>query len=300
MDIRQLEAFVYTVKTKSFSEAAKRLYLSQPTISAHIHALEQELQTQLIRRTTKTLSVTPAGMRLYDYATSILTLQQKAVAELSDHNKSGLHIGASSVPSLYSLPELLSAYHKETPDIHFHTYCSDSLDVIRKVNDNTFDIGFVGTTCDDTSCKFLPYASDELVIATPATPHFKAYKEHPDTLKQLLCEPFLIREDNSGTRQETLNFLKSMGISMDDLHIIAIMNDPDALKQCIFLGLGISILSRAAVEADAAQEKLLVFPLGDSAFLRRLYVVYSPDRYMPEKTRNLLHFIKKYYDISLA
>lgn len=62
MDIRQLEAFVYTVKTKSFSEAAKKLYLSQPTISAHIHALEQELQTQLIRRTTKTFSI-PALVR---------------------------------------------------------------------------------------------------------------------------------------------------------------------------------------------------------------------------------------------
>ena len=57
---------------------------------------------------------------------------------------------------------------------------------------------------------------------------------------------------------------------------------------------------KASWTGEAAQEKLLVFPLGDSAFLRRLYVVYSPDRYMPEKTRNFLHFIKKYYDISLA
>ena len=89
-----------------------------------------------------------------------------------------------------------------------------------------------------------------------------------------------------------------MGISMDDLQIIAIMDDPDALKQCIILGLGISILSHAAVEADAAQEKLLVFPLGDSAFLRKLYIVYSPDRYMPDKIRHFLHFIKNYYNLS--
>ena len=61
MDIRQLEAYVYTVKYRSFSLAAQKLYLSQPTVSAHICNLEKELHTQLLKRTTKTLSVTPAG-----------------------------------------------------------------------------------------------------------------------------------------------------------------------------------------------------------------------------------------------
>lgn len=84
MDIRQLEAFVYTVKYQSFSQAAQKLYLSQPTVSAHIRSLEQEFHTQLLKRTTKTLSVTPAGMKLYQYASEILTLQQKAVLELSN------------------------------------------------------------------------------------------------------------------------------------------------------------------------------------------------------------------------
>ncbi len=53
MDIRQLEAFVYTVKYQSFSQAAQKLYLSQPTVSAHIRSLEQEFHTQLLKRTTK-------------------------------------------------------------------------------------------------------------------------------------------------------------------------------------------------------------------------------------------------------
>lgn len=59
MDIRQLEAFVYTVKYQSFSLAAQKLYLSQPTVSSHINNLEKELHTQLLKRTTKSLSVTP-------------------------------------------------------------------------------------------------------------------------------------------------------------------------------------------------------------------------------------------------
>ena len=98
MDIRQLEAFVYTVKYQSFSLAAQKLYISQPTVSAHIRSLEEEFHTQLLKRTTKSLSLTPAGTKLYSYATEILTLQQKAIVELANETKPQLRIGASSVP----------------------------------------------------------------------------------------------------------------------------------------------------------------------------------------------------------
>ena len=145
MDIRQLEAYVYTVKYRSFSLAAQKLYLSQPTVSAHICNLEKELHTQLLKRTTKTLSVTPAGQTLYNYAAEILDLRHKAILELSNEQETMLHIGVSSVPSLYLLPELLAAYHEKAPEIRFRTSCSDSLDVINKVSDSTCDIGLVGT-----------------------------------------------------------------------------------------------------------------------------------------------------------
>ena len=91
MDIRQLEAYVYTVKYRSFSLAAQKLYLSQPTVSAHICNLEKELHTQLLKRTTKTLSVTPAGQTLYNYAAEILDLRHKAILELSNEQETMLH-----------------------------------------------------------------------------------------------------------------------------------------------------------------------------------------------------------------
>lgn len=225
MDIRQLEAYVYTVKYRSFSLAAQKLYLSQPTVSAHICNLEKELHTQLLKRTTKTLSVTPAGQTLYNYAAEILDLRHKAILELSNEQETMLHIGVSSVPSLYLLPELLAAYHEKAPEIRFRTSCSDSLDVINKVADSTCDIGLVGTKTAEANCEFLPVTSDELVIAAPNTPHFRAYQSQPDPLTALLREPFLLREDNSGTKQETLYFLQNHGLSLDELNVIAVMDD---------------------------------------------------------------------------
>ena len=282
MDIRQLEAFVYTVKYQSFSLAAQKLYLSQPTVSSHINNLEKELHTQLLKRTTKSLSVTPAGQTLYNYAAEILNLQQKAILELSDKNQKLLHIGVSFVPSLYLLPELLSAYHQEMPDVRFRTSCSDSLDVIRKV----------------TPCRFLPVTSDELVIAATATPHFQACLELKDPVSMLLKEPFLLREDTSGTKQETLYYLKNRGLSLDDLNVIAVMDDAASLIRCITLGMGISILSRATVQNDAQLGKLLIIPLEQSAFLRKLYIVYSSTQFMSEQTAHFFAFMKQFYAIS--
>ena len=88
----------------------------------------------------------------------------------------------------------------------------------------------------------------------------------------LLKEPFLLREDTSGTKQETLYYLKNRGLSLDDLNVIAVMDDAASLICCITLGMGISILSRATVQNDAQLGKLLIIPLEQSAFLRKLYM----------------------------
>ena len=75
------------------------------------------------------------------------------------------------------------------------------------------------------------------------------------------------------------------------------MDDAASLIRCITLSMGISILSRATVQNDAQSGRLLLFPLGQSAFLRRLYIVYAPMRLMSEQTRHFLEFMKKYYQI---
>lgn len=295
MDIRQLEAFVYTAKYQSFSLAAQKLYLSQPTVSSHICNLEKELHTQLLQRTTKALSMTPAGRRLYSYAAEILDLRHKAILELTSQQEAILHIGVSSVPSLHLLPELLAAYHAQAPEVRFRTNCSDSLDVIRRVSEGGCDIGLAGTKTAAPGCGFLPVTSDELVLAAPNTPHFREYQQQKEPLRALLREPFLLREDNSGTKQETLYFLRNMGLSLDELNVIAVMDDAASLIRCITLGMGVSILSRATVQNDAQSGRLLLFPLGQSAFLRRLYIVYPSARRMSEQTRRFLDFMKEYY-----
>ena len=116
MDFKQLEAFVYVVKLKSFSKAAQRIYLTQPTISAHINSLEKELDTKLIERGTKYVYPTKPGSILYQYAVKMLNLREDAVCSVKNYNKElkgTLTICASTVPSQNILPKVIAAFREE-------------------------------------------------------------------------------------------------------------------------------------------------------------------------------------------
>ena len=294
MDFRQLEAFVSTVEHKSFSAAAAALYLSQPTISSHVHSLEKELQVQLIHRTTKRFEVTSEGQRLYEYAVALLQLQKKAINELSDAPKKELHIGASSVPGQCILPQILGNYRQLCPDVCFQVVFSDSLVIIQQVSNGPLDIGLVGTTAE-SRCTFVPFVSDELVVAVPNTPHYQELISSSTPLSQLLKEPIIMRTDHSGTMRETQQFLQRLQISMDDLNIIAYMNDAAAIQNCVIQGLGVSIMSRQTVEASAQRGDLLMVPLGEHALLRKLYIVYRESEFLPRTSLDFIRFFAEQF-----
>ena len=128
MEFKQLEAFVAVVDYGSFSEAARRLYLTQPTISAHVRSLEEELHTRLIIRTTKKTTVTTKGYQLYDSAVRMLEIRNNLLENFTGVQKHMIDLSASTIPSSYLLPEILAAYGKTHPDVYFHSIQTDSAD----------------------------------------------------------------------------------------------------------------------------------------------------------------------------
>lgn len=181
MEFKQLEAFVAVVDYKSFSEAAKHLYLTQPTISSHIQALEKELNSRLLIRTTKQMKVTDRGMQLYECAVHMLNMRDQITDEFVGNKWKLIDVSASTIPSSYLLPELLSEFSKIQPDIHFHIWQSDSADAIEKVIQGAVDFGLTGSKTDAEDCCFIPFCTDSLVMAAPVTPE---YLELADTLKK--------------------------------------------------------------------------------------------------------------------
>lgn len=296
MEFKQLQSFVAAAKCGSFTAAAEQLFLSQPTISIHIRQLEEELGTALINRTTKHFELTPKGQELYQYALNILDLRERIIQSCSaDHHKI-IHLGASTIPSSYILPEILPKYGKQEPDTYFVIRQSDSQGVIDGLLDGIFDIGFIGMRATDDALECIPFCQDHMVLITPVNEHFLALKRRREPpIFELLKEPIILREKGSGSKKTADSFLESAGLSEDDLHVTARVNDQEAIKNLVAGGLGISIISEKAAHNFLEERRLLEFELPEYSSSRNLYLAYRKNHGTQSHVSAFAEFVKKMY-----
>ena len=295
MEFKQLEAFVAVVDYGSFSEAARRLYLTQPTISSHIRSLEEELHVKLILRTTKKTTITDKGYQLYDSAVRMLNIRNNLLENFTGSKKQIIELAASTIPSSYLLPELLADFGRQHPDVYFHSSQTDSAGAINQVLDGSVDMALTGQNTGDETCVFLPFCQDHLVLATPITDHYLQLKGTHVSFHDFIHDPIIIREKGSGTKKEMDNFLEKESIEPSSLNVVARMNDLESIKKSIVNGLGISILSSLSTKDLEKTKQILLFPLEESAHKRSFYIVYSKNRILKPHVRQFIHFVKDFY-----
>lgn len=298
MNLKQLEAFVQVSESGSFSKAAKELFLTQPTISAHISSLEKELNVRLFIRNTKEVSLSDDGKDLYRYAKQITDLE-KAIEERfymdSDDGKHVITIAASTIPAQYLLPKVLMCYRERHPKEQIKIMETDSSEVVTQVVDHMVDVGFTGTVLEKKHCKYIPFYKDELAVITPDTPEYRILKEqNRDDIDWIKRKPLILREEGSGTRKEAEKQLKSAGISMETLDIVASIANQETIKKSVKQGMGITVLSRLAAEDE---DGLLIFPIPGADEGRDINLVYNKNYQMTRSADRFIRIVKEVYDI---
>lgn len=298
MNLKQLEAFVQVSESGSFSKAAKELFLTQPTISAHISSLEKELNVRLFIRNTKEVSLSDDGKDLYRYAKQITDLE-KAIEERfymdSDDGKHVITIAASTIPAQYLLPKVLMCYRERYPKEQIKIMETDSSEVVTQVVDHMVDVGFTGTVLEKKHCKYIPFYKDELAVITPDTPEYRILKEqNRDDIDWIKRKPLILREEGSGTRKEAEKQLKNAGISMEDLDIVASIANQETIKKSVKQGMGITVLSKLAAEDE---DGLLIFPIPGADEGRDINLVYNKNYQMTRSADRFIRIVKEVYDI---
>ena len=300
MNLRQLEAFVEVAEAGSFSKAAKILFLTQPTISAHISTLEKELNTRLFVRNTKEVSLSESGKLLYRYARQIVDLESKIQEVFLDEKPSNvkcINIAASTVPAQYLLPEIMGRFSEKYPKEQFKIMATDSAGVVNKVLMHEADVGFTGTVLEKKHCTYIPFYRDELVIIMPNTEKYQKIMETEHTLDWIKEEAFLMREEGSGTRNEAEKLLKEAGISADRLNVMASIESSEMIKRSVRSGLGISIISRLAVKEELLNGSMLALPIGVEHSGRDLYLVYNKNIQLAPAVERFVKEVKKSHTI---
>jgi DNA-binding transcriptional LysR family regulator len=294
MDIlRCLETFCTVVESGSFTVAAEKRYLTQPSVSTHIGDLEKYYGTKLLNRRRDGVTPTDTGKLLYRYAKNLLRLAKEtedAIDEINRLVRGEVTIGASSVPGTYIMPTVLSLFKKQFPGIHLSMKVSDTSIVINEVFEQTVDFGIVGEKRKKPRIVFTKIANDEIILAAhPAVSKSKI------TLDELKAMPIILREHTSGTRMAVQEKLQRKGITEKELNAVMELGSTEAVKQGVIAGLGAGFVSERSIKHEEEHGLLKRITIQHLTIDRHFWIVKRSVGKLSRAALALYEFIWKTY-----
>ncbi|MGE4535959.1 MAG: selenium metabolism-associated LysR family transcriptional regulator [Desulfovibrio sp.] len=282
MDVRRLQAFAKVYELRSFSKAGEELMLSQPTISAHIMALEEELGAQLFDRLGRTVLPTQAGDVLHRYCTVIfsqLDLAKADILALSQRVSGDLVIGGSTIPAQYIIPGLVARFLKQYPEVRVDLRGGDTSEITAMVAAGEAHVGIIGAPARQAELVSRSILEDSLVLVGS---HAQAnVRLDGDDWRQRLTElPWVMREPGSGTRQSMEEGLAAAGLDPRQLRPVLLVHSSLAVLECVAAGLGVSVVSRMAARGYLESGAVTLLETPGLVMRRSFYVVYHGRRYM--------------------
>lgn len=294
MEIRKLEVFCKVVELKSFTKAAEKILLSQPTVSEHIRSLENELGQKVINRLGKEVETTPVGDILYKYALNIIQTRQEAlqaVAQYSGRMGGKIKMGCGTIPGTYVLPELISSFHSLHPSVKAIMKITSSQIIAEKVLEGELEFGVVGARWKENKLTWTRMFADTLILAVH--PNHPLAGKNEISLQIVLQSSFILRELESGTRKVFANILEKEGFSESDLEVVAEIGSTAAVKEAVKAGVGVSILSKRAVLDDLDRGKLTALSIKKHDMQRPFYLVKRKNRELSPVATAFVDYIRE-------
>jgi len=292
MNIEYLKTFQEIVRLGSFSEVAKKLNISQPAVSFQVQRLEQELGMRLIERSRKSVTPTEAGKHLLRFAEAVEGEREKLrrdLEQLREDISGELRTAASTIPGEYILPPLLAKFKSLHPAVKIQVDISDSLTVMDRVRDNSYEVGFCGVAPDGQDLAYFKIADDEIILIV--------HPEHPFaarggvTPEELVGEPFIFREATSGTQRSLENLFDQAGFDIGKLTPHLILGSTHSVIAAVAGGAGIAFVSSLAVRKGFSLPVCRV-PVRGLCLNRDFYCIYRRDRAASRLNEEFRNFVQ--------
>jgi DNA-binding transcriptional LysR family regulator len=245
--VTQLNAFLAVVRGGSVTKAADELIVTQPSVSSAISALSRELGCELFERAGRGIRLTAAGEVFAPYAADVIGLLERgtlAAREASAASDRRLRIAAVTTAAESFVPPLIKAFSQEHPDIGLTLIVGNRQEVLDDVLTHAVDIAISGKPPQDERLVAEPLTANEIACIT--APDDPAATGRAHEAAELSGRAWLLREPGSGTRTLNEQFLSERGLEPSTLTL----GSNGAIKQAARAGLGVSLLSRAAVEDE--------------------------------------------------
>lgn len=295
IDFRHLETFCRVVSLKSFSKAAEDLFLTQPTVSGHILAIEKSLAIRLFDRTGREVRLTKAGEIFYGFASKILNSRKElinALSEFSQAIRGELSLGASTIPGEYLLPKLMGDFKKEHPHLAISLRIADTRKIVQYVLEGIVEFGLTGAKVNHPALHYEKYTEDEIIVVSPLN-HPLSRKKRAE-MEDLLREPWIIREQGSGTQMAVEKVLRDKGKSLKQFRVAIEMGSTSSLKEGVKAGLGLAFISKRAADEELNRRLLTrIYVEGMDSIFRPIYIVSYRRRTLSPIGMAFLRFLRK-------
>jgi len=295
MEDHKLKVFCTVAETKSFSKTSQIIHLTQPAVSLQIQALEELYETKLFDRSSSSINLTSAGEVLYSYAKNILAQYselEKEIGKITGLIKGSITIGASTTIGNYLLPSVVANFKKTHAKIKINILIGNTNRVLDLLNAGVVEFGLVEGETTRSKIKVEALLTDELVFILPAMHHLT--KKKSISILEIMKEPFIIREEGSGTRQVIEKYLASHGIKISDMHIVLVLGGTESIKEAVERGMGISILSRWAARKELLFGTLKYITAKEDRILRDFSLVVPKNGVFSHSVDEFLSYLKVY------
>jgi DNA-binding transcriptional LysR family regulator len=293
MDFHQLNIFTEVYRLRSFTGASRELGISQPTISEHIKNLEAELSCRLFDRLGRSIMPTAQADLLFPRARQLLDSLGTIRADLagSAGQVAGeITCGSSTIPGTYIIPALVVQFKKKFPEVTFEIIIKDTPMILEMIMAHEIFYGIVGARADLGKLEFLPFIRDELVLVASR----KLGLASDIGTEQLTDLPFLLREQGSGARKCMEDNFKKGGINPKTLQVAATLGSSAAVKEAARQGLGVTFLSKLAVNNELVSGALQSIKVAGLTMVRDFYLVRHLQRTMPSHYQAFFQHLRSY------
>jgi DNA-binding transcriptional LysR family regulator len=278
VDINKVETFVRAAETLNFSETAKQLHMSQPTVSHQIKTLEHEMGAILFNRTNTGLLLTEAGRLLLPWARRLIqdsNNMQAMMLSLQDDVVGELRVSCSTTAGKYILPQLAARFCQRFSGVSVYILPCTPEDIALRLLEGEAHIGVLSREVLDPSLEAQLFFRDTITLIVPAN-HRWAFKKTIEP-GELLEEPLIMREKTSGTRRVVLSELAKFDISLNDLNTFMELGNAEAIVHTVAAGYGIAFVSKLATACPLERGNVVAIEVEGLSLTRIIYMVRKAD-----------------------
>jgi molybdate transport repressor ModE-like protein len=291
-DCTRLRLLVEIERTGSVSGAARAIGIGQPTASEHLRTLEGAAGQRLVERNGRGSRLTEAGAVLASHAAqalAVLAAGEEELDRLAGLERGTIHIGASTTPGIYLLPDTLGCFRRDHPNVAVEVEIASTGEILKRLVSGRVQLALVGEADSDARVQLEPFLADEIVGA--AKPGLLRLRDGAVEPAALAAETMLVRESDSSTRRIAERELAAAGVRPARVWEL---DSTEAIKRAAREGLGYTFLSRYAVAEEVERGELERFRIaGRPPVERTLHVARLAGRPLSPSERGFVETLTR-------